>query len=88
MQDRDFLLEWRLPTDSDWTELDEDLKNDLPDAQNEPFRYRLRQKYYAYACPLALGTREWAQYQMLYGNKCIELPNGKWELVPIELVLK
>jgi len=75
-------LEWRDGDVGDWTVLDEDLSNDQPEAENEPYVYRLRQDYYEVRSVYKRGSLDWACDQERLGGHRTHRTAKEYEIVP------
>jgi hypothetical protein len=76
-------LEWRISMEGDWIweDLDERLDDDPPEAENEPYVYRVRQKYYEYRSSHPQGSVGWALDQQATGARTYFNGRG-YEIVP------
>jgi hypothetical protein len=75
-------LEWRDVRGLEWDVLDEDLSNDPPEAENEPYVYRVRQHYYECHSPHTRGSLDWACDQEKYGGHKTQRNATEYEIVP------
>jgi len=81
IQAQGWQLEWSEPGSNDWMRVDENLADDAPEAENEPYLYRLHQSSYEVPCPFRRGTLSWATAQQKGGN-AVDMTGKEWEIVP------